>query len=42
MPPRIRCAPLRLVVLGVVIPADADRLLAVHDALNFVASIRMA
>jgi hypothetical protein len=25
-----------------VIPADADRLLAVHDALNFLASMRMA
>jgi hypothetical protein len=25
-----------------VIPVDADRLLAVHDALNFFASMRMA
>jgi hypothetical protein len=40
MPLWIRCAPRRLAVLGVVIRADADRLLAVHDALPSSASYR--
>jgi hypothetical protein len=40
--PQTRCAPLPLVVLGVVFPRDGSSFLAVHNALISLASMRMA